>query len=468
MFEDDVRSAAVYTRISMDDGSTLGIQRQAKDCIALASERAWIVSRVYVDNGVSASTGGSRPEYDEMLQAIREGRHDAVIVWDLDRLHRRPAELEEFIELADRYGIQLASVDGDVDVSTAQGRFVARVKGALARAEAESIGRRIRRKQLELAEAGVVGNGGIRPFGYTEDRMHIVVHEAEVIREVARRVLDGDSLRGIARDLDRRGFATVRGRAWSTRSLRDILLRPRTAGLRQYQGRVIGEAVWPAILDRDTWEAVSAILESPARRPPGMTNVRRHLLSGIVSCGVCRKPLVSHHDTKAQRAYLSYVCRERGCGKVRVSARYLDDAVTRLVLDKLERDAAAPIGSQDVAQLDGQIQAVEARLEQATDEFAHDPDVTPDQLRRITRHLRAQLEELYNRRADLVWSDVLGGVEPRQLRDRWDQLPLARMRGIIFKATKGSLVVFPASRRGPGFDPSRVDVLAWHQDSTRC
>jgi hypothetical protein len=151
-----------------------------------------------------------------------------------------------------------------------------------------------------------------------------------------------------------------------------------------------------------------------------------------------------------------------------VSARYLDDAVTRLVLDKLERDAAAPIGSQDVAQLDGQIQAVEARLEQATDEFAHDPDVTPDQLRRITRHLRAQLEELYNRRADLVWSDVLGGVAPRQLRDRWDQLPLARMRGIIFKATKGSLVVFPASRRGPGFDPSRVDVLAWHQDSTRC
>lgn len=242
MFEDEMRSAAVYTRISADDGSTLGVQRQAKDCIALASERGWIVSRVYVDNGVSASTGESRPEYEELLQALREGRHDGVIVWDLDRLHRRPAELEEFIDLADRYGIQLASVEGDVDLSTAQGRFVARVKGALARAEAENIGRRIRRKQLELAEAGLVGNGGIRPYGYAEDRIHIVAEEAEVICEVARRVLDGEPLRGIAHDLDRRGFATVRGRPWSTRSLRDILLRPRTAGLRQYQGRMIGEA----------------------------------------------------------------------------------------------------------------------------------------------------------------------------------------------------------------------------------
>jgi DNA invertase Pin-like site-specific DNA recombinase len=464
MFEEGMRSAAVYTRISAADGSKLGVQRQAKDCIALAGERGWLVSRVYADIAVSASTGEPRPEYEEMLQAIREGHHDGVIVWDLDRLHRRPAELEEFIDLADRYGIHLASVDGEVDLSTPQGRFVARVKGALARAEAENISRRIRRKQLELAEAGLVSSGGIRPYGYTDDRMHIVIEEAEVICEVARRVLDGESLRGIAHDLDRRGIATIRGRPWSTRSLRDILLRPRTAGLRQYQGRVIGDAVWPAILDRATWEAVHAILTNPLRRPPDMTNVHRHLLSGIVSCGVCRKPLVSHHDTRTEGAYLSYVCRERGCRKIRVSARHLDDVVARLVLDKLERDST---NNKEDEQIDHEINGVEARLGQVTDEFADDPDVSPDQLRRITRRLRAQLEELYARRADQVWSTVLGGVEPCKLREQWNELPLARRRAIIFKATKGSLVVYPTSRRGPGFDPSRVDVLAWRQDKKR-
>ncbi|ORV58033.1 hypothetical protein AWC06_22240 [Mycobacterium fragae] len=58
-----------------------------------------------------------------MLDDIRDGRTRAVVVWDLDRLHRRPVELEAFMELADEKHLELATVSGTVDLSTADGRL---------------------------------------------------------------------------------------------------------------------------------------------------------------------------------------------------------------------------------------------------------------------------------------------------------------------------------------------------------
>jgi Resolvase, N terminal domain len=83
---------------------------------------------VYTDNDVSASKGKARPAYRRLLDDLAAGVADAVIVWDLDRLHRRPKELEEFLELADQHHIALASVGGDVDLASPQGRLVARIK----------------------------------------------------------------------------------------------------------------------------------------------------------------------------------------------------------------------------------------------------------------------------------------------------------------------------------------------------
>lgn len=465
-----MRSAAIYARISSDEeGTALGVKRQIKDCLELAKQRGWTVTHIYTDNDTSASTGKLRPEYEKMLQAICNGMHDGVIVWDLDRLHRRPAELEHFIELADQFRIALASVGGDVDLSTAQGRFVARVKGALAKAESENLSRRIRRKLLEIAESGMPSGGGIRSYGFARDGMTLIPEEVEIIREAARRVIDGESLRSITLDLDRRRVPTISGRRWNTRALRDILMRPRTAGLRQHQGRILGPAAWPAILDLNTWETVRAILMNPDRRPPGMTNVRKHLLSGIVKCGVCLEPLVSHHDTKSEGGYLSYVCRNPACRKVRISVKQADRAVTELVLTKLERESVQPYSDDEQERIAEEIETLRTRLLRIAEEFADDEDVDPDQVRAMSRRIRKRMNELYARQAERKWADVLDGIEPALLRKLWDkdELTLARKRGIIAKVTKNSLVVYPASRRGRSFDPSRIDVLAWREGGVR-
>jgi site-specific DNA recombinase len=90
-------ASAIYARISQDrTGEAFGTRRQVSDCQAEADRRGWPVAEVYVDDDIAAHSGKPRPPYQRMLDDIRDGHIDAVIVYHLDRLHRRPKELEEF------------------------------------------------------------------------------------------------------------------------------------------------------------------------------------------------------------------------------------------------------------------------------------------------------------------------------------------------------------------------------------
>src|SRR5215210_4517973 len=122
-----VGAAGLYVRISQDrDGDRLGVDRQQRDCVELAARKGWPVAGIYVDDDVSAYRPGRRPAYRQLLTDVETGVVDAVVVYHLDRLHRHPAELETFFEVCDRGGVrQLASVTGDVDLGTDDGRFLA-------------------------------------------------------------------------------------------------------------------------------------------------------------------------------------------------------------------------------------------------------------------------------------------------------------------------------------------------------
>ena len=148
--------AGLYTRISWDPaGQGAGVERQRLDCEALCAARGWEVAQLFEDNDVSAYSGKPRRGYERMLSAIEEGALDAIVTWHNDRLHRSPRELEAFIDLVERSGLRVAVVaGGDYDLTTPDGRFTARIVGAVARKESEDRSRRVRRKHLELAERG--------------------------------------------------------------------------------------------------------------------------------------------------------------------------------------------------------------------------------------------------------------------------------------------------------------------------
>jgi site-specific DNA recombinase len=119
------------------------------------------VIREYSDNNISASSGALRPEYHRLLADLTAGLVDAVAVYDLDRLTRRPIELESFVNTCDRANVtQLAFVGGGIDMGTGDGLLIARIKGAFAAEEARKTSQRGKRKKLELAQRGLPSGGG--------------------------------------------------------------------------------------------------------------------------------------------------------------------------------------------------------------------------------------------------------------------------------------------------------------------
>src|SRR5207247_3467669 len=134
------------------------------------------------------------------------GSINGLLVYDLDRLHRQPSELESFIDLCQRLRLtNVASVSGDIDLTTPDGQFQARILGAVAKKESDDKSRRIRRKHEELALNGKVSGGGSRPYGYEADKLTVRPAEAAVVKDCARRLLAGEPVRSIAADLNKRG-----------------------------------------------------------------------------------------------------------------------------------------------------------------------------------------------------------------------------------------------------------------------
>jgi len=282
-------AAAIYCRISLDrNGEGLGVERQEALCRKLAKERGWPVAEIYVDNDRSAYSGKPRPAYQRMFADIEAGLRDAVVCVDLDRLTRRPAELEAFMDLADMHHVALANVSGDTDLASSDGRFKARIMGAVARQESERKGERVSREAEQAARRGVP-RGSRRPFGYEPDRVTVREDEAALIKDAVERVLAGVSLPSIARDWNARGISTPQGalRGWSGTSVVEVLRNPRIAGLRTYHGEVVSEGAWPAIVDRETFERLQVKIRRSAR--PGRP--ARRLLSGVARCGLCGSPM---------------------------------------------------------------------------------------------------------------------------------------------------------------------------------
>lgn len=165
-----MNAAAICARTSSDQtGEGLGVQRQLEDCRRLASERDWTVAGEYVDNDVSAFSGKPRPAYERMVRDIADRRIDAVLVYHLDPLTRRPVELEHFIEVCAAAGVDVTTVTGDVGLGNDNGLLVARITSAMAAAESGRKAARIRRKMLQNVQMGKP-NSGVRPFGFEPDR----------------------------------------------------------------------------------------------------------------------------------------------------------------------------------------------------------------------------------------------------------------------------------------------------------
>lgn len=457
--------ATIYARISSDrDGSRMGVDRQIADCERWAKEHGVFVAEVYVDNDLSAYSKKPRPDYRRLCDDLRSGLRDGVIVWHLDRLHRSPRELEDFIDLIEDTGAEVRSVTGgDYDLTTPDGRAMARIVGAVARKESEDKSRRLKRKTAEIAQSGRYSGGGTRPYGYTPGFGGVVPEEAAIIKEAAERVLAGESLRAVTNDLNRRRIATVTGVSWVSPIVRKILMSAAVSGQREHKGEIVAKAVWPPILTPTQTLRLRALLSDPARRTN--RSPRAYQLTGLLQCGRCAHKMVARPRHGTRRYVCSAEPSTMGCGRIYVVSEPLERLVADAVLYRLDSP-----------------ELVNALAQQAA-------DPTSDSLELRLIEDRAQLEILatmYGRKELTLreWSAAKSPVQDRidaadrqlsttptraataayighsaALREQWRDLHPSRQRAIV--ATLVDCV-----RIGPGttpgrntFDPDRIEII---------
>lgn len=466
----------IYVRISKDKtGEAAGVERQLRECQELAAKLNWPVVRVYSDNDISASTFAkkTRPEYTALREDIAAGRINAVICWHPDRLHRRSAELETYLDLVGDNVAHATVCSGQWDLSTVQGRMTAKILGAVAQAECEHRSERVCSALKDNARQGKQ-HGGIRTFGYEADGLTIRESEAAEIRAIADGIVRGVSLRSMARDLNQRGVPPVtavlpfypRGRdAWTQARLRGVMTSPRLAGHRTHRGEVVAKGQWPAILDQATYEAMMAVLSDPKRRTAGprLGRIPTSLGTGLFHCGACHQPTMRR--AKATRGEAIYRCGNNECHEqLSRRAATLDTYVADAVVERLsqpgfvqamaDRVATVPNAAALVAERD-QIRAALDELAQASESGAVTAALALT-LARQTRELTARAEEISHLLAQgASRSPVADLIGVADIRAAWDAMTLPEQRAIV-----GAVVAVTLNRapRGPGFHAGSVGL----------
>lgn len=347
--------AGSYGRISKargnadDPETTAGVRRQHEDNCALAASKtpAWPIVKEYTDNDITASGKAKRPAFEDLLHDLDTGVINRLVVWHLDRLLRIRGDLDRLAKVCKRRKVEIITVRaGDIDLKTATGRLIVGVLTEIGEYELGHGAERLVAKHEQLAREGKP-NGGPRPFGFEPDRVTIRESEAVLIREAAKRVLEGESLRSIAEDWQRRGVPTTgrgdKASRWSHGRIRQILLQARIAGQREAftpdekgrkprMGTIVSPAIWDAIVEVETSTRLRELLADPKRRSnPGVTHSQQ-LLTGLLYCGAC-----GHRMWSAGQGLMR--CEgspEPGCGKITIRTPRLEERVVGAVLERLD------------------------------------------------------------------------------------------------------------------------------------
>ena len=269
--------AAIYCRKSSEEGlgssfNSLNAQREScLNYIRSQTHEGWIpLDDLYDDPGFS---GGNldRPALQRLLSDIEAGKVDAVICYRIDRLTRALTDFGRLVDVFEQNNISLVSITEHFNTATSIGRLNLHMILSFAQYERELAGERIRDKFLASRRRGL-WMGGHAPLGYNVSDRKLVINDAEAIlvRHIFQRFLQIGSATKLVQELNAAGHRTKRGRPFDKGVLYKLLHN------RTYVGEVAHKGTpyrgqHQAVVDRDTWDKVHAILAENAHRRASRT-----------------------------------------------------------------------------------------------------------------------------------------------------------------------------------------------------
>jgi site-specific DNA recombinase len=371
---------AIYTRKSTEHNldlefNSLDAQREACEAyIKSQAHEGWrLIPDRYDDGGLSGASL-NRPSLQQLLDDVRDGKIDIILVYKVDRLTRSLADFAKLVELFDQRGVSFVSITQSFNTTSSMGRLTLNMLLSFAQFEREVIGERVRDKIAASKRKGLWVGGPV-PLGYATEgkKLVVVLVEAKIVRTIFTLYLEVASVAVLAEILERKGIRTkVRplsngeargGIPFGVGALAHLLRNRFYIGEIEYRGEIhAGEH--EAILDRPLFDKVQAKLKKNAVDRAMRLRGSPALLMGHIFDDVGNRMTPSHSnkDGVRYRYYVSHaLIQGRRCqaGTVRrVPAAEMEDLVLRAVRQNL--------ASYDQETILSDHQAIVARIDKIT------------------------------------------------------------------------------------------------------
>ncbi|MEJ8643017.1 recombinase family protein [Streptomyces sp. MS1.HAVA.3] len=466
------KRVGIYVRISRDrKGQELGIKRQERACRELCEQRGWSVHKIYPENDTSASTTSrkQRPQYAEMMRDAKAGVIDAIVVYSIDRLTRRIAELTSFLEEQKAYAFQFATTEGE-DTSTASGRMILTIKGAVAQQETERMAERINGALLQRREQGKPHAGGKRQFGFKAGShfQELNDEETNLIRLGYEMLVRQKSPGDVSRMWSERGTTTPQGATWTIQAVKRVYRSQRTGGIITYKGQDIGDSTYPSPLTRKEWESVQVVLDRRATPAAQGSGKRKHVYSGFLKCGHCQATMRVQWATIQGRTFRRTFCNSSqrggngglGCGKVNRKYDWIVERLNEVVeAALLTRQPTPPAASH--GELTDEVREAEERIRLLRLRWKEGRMEDEDYFDSLT-HLRVQLQQLRTREADAVAASTRTETDALAVWRDESEENLERRRAVVASVIKEVQVfsIGRGCRKPPETDSIKIALVS--------
>ncbi|WP_307834758.1 recombinase family protein [Paractinoplanes lichenicola] len=413
------------------------------------TSHGWSDAGSFTDNDRSASRHATkgRPEFELLIEAVRSGKGDVLVIWEMARKERDLAVYVQIRDMCVEAGMYFWLVGGVLfDLRDKNDRMMLGFQAVQAEWMADSIRDNVLRGIVGAAEAG-------RPHGKITYGYRRIYHSrtralerqeadeeirqataadgtasdytrAGVVREIFDKVTGGTPLITIENDLNARGVPSPAETTWRRGVIRKMVLNPAYIGKRVLRGEIVGDGVWDGLVDADVYWAAVRLLKDPSR-----TTTRSgravHLLSYIVLCDVCGGP--TSRNTATRRGWTSelYACLKKKCAAVPMEV--LDEYVQRVVVAWLSRPdiydllTAQTATDADVAHAHAEADRLRGDLEDWR-KLAETGQVTPISFARAEKGLLEQIAAHDARAAEAGIPPVLRGRIGEQAVQAWAEL----------------------------------------------
>lgn len=327
--------AGLYPRVSTDDQVREGfsLDEQEKEMKKLCMYKNYQIYKVYREEGVSAKNM-NRPKFQEMMQDLKDGKINRIIVYKLDRLTRSIQDLEVICKLIEKYHCSLDSVSEEINTDTAMGVFFIRMTTILAQLEIERTSER-----TKFGLKGAAKNGhfcGKAPIGYRKINKELVIDdlESEVVKEIFDDYVNGLSVCTITKKLNNKNALN---RNWRTTTIDRMLSNYIYCGDYLYGKRAKNmkpihlENICPAIIDKETFKMVQTQKE---RNLKNYTRKHTYVYMQKIVCSKCNKIMGGSSTTSRNKpTQIYYKC---NCCNTRINEKKIEKPLMLFLNDMLD------------------------------------------------------------------------------------------------------------------------------------